>query len=176
MRITGGDLKGWVIPSKFASHVRPSTDRMRESLFNTLMHQFGIEEKKVLDLFSGSGVIAAEFLSRGAESVISVDMDYKNIEHQKLMKQMRNLENWNIVKSDVFKYVPQEKFDIVFADPPYHIANIQQLPSMANDWLTDDGILILEHKPQIQFHEESLLKKEYGSTSCTIFAKKNLSK
>ena len=79
MRITGGNLKGWVIPAKFASHVRPSTDRMRESLFNSLIHQVGIEGKTVLDLFSGSGIIAAEFLSRGAEAVVSVDMDGKNI-------------------------------------------------------------------------------------------------
>ena len=55
MRVTGGDLKGWVIPSKFASHVRPSTDRVRESLFNSLMHHVGIEGMSVLDLFSGSG-------------------------------------------------------------------------------------------------------------------------
>lgn len=173
MRVTGGNLKGWVIPTKFASHVRPSTDRMRESLFNSLVHQFGIEGKRILDLFSGSGIVAAEFLSRDAEKVTSVDLDSKNIFQQKLMQKERMLENWEILKLNIYKFVPQkgEKFDIIFADPPYDIPNIQEFPKMFSEWLSDDGIIILEHKPQLQFHEDYLLKKDYGSTTCTIFAK-----
>lgn len=173
MRVTGGILKGWVIPTKFASHVRPSTDRMRESLFNSMVHQFGIEGKRVLDLFSGSGIVAAEFLSREASWVTSVDLDGKNIQQQKLMQKERMLENWEILKMNIYKFVPQkeEKYDIIFADPPYDIPNIQEFPKMFSEWLTDDGILILEHKPQLQFHEPYLLKKDYGSTTCTIFAK-----
>ncbi len=173
MRVTGGVLKGWVIPSKFASHVRPSTDRMRESLFNSLAHQFGIEGKKVLDLFSGSGIVAAEFLSREAELVTSIDIDMKNILQQKLMQKERDLMQWEILKLNIYKFVPQkdQRYDIIFADPPYDIPNIQEFPKMFSDWLTDDGIIIIEHRPQLQFHEAHLLKKEYGSTTCTIFAK-----
>lgn len=173
MRVTGGILKGWVIPTKFAAHVRPSTDRMRESLFNSLVHQFGIEGKRVLDLFSGSGIVAAEFLSREAEKVTSVDLDSKNIVQQKMMQKERNLGNWEILKLNIYKFVPQneEKYDIIFADPPYDIPNIQEFPKMFRDWLSEDGILIMEHKPQLQFHETYLLKKDYGSTTCTIFAK-----
>lgn len=173
MRVTGGVLKGWVIPSKFASHVRPSTDRMRESLFNSLVHQFGIEGKKVLDLFSGSGIVAAEFLSREAELVTSIDIDMKNIQQQKLMQKERDLMQWEILKLNIYKFVPQkdQRYDIIFADPPYDIPNIQEFPKMFSEWLTDDGIVIIEHKPQLQFHEEHLVKKEYGSTTCTIFAK-----
>jgi 16S rRNA (guanine966-N2)-methyltransferase len=82
MRITGGELKSRIIPANFANHVRPSTDRVRESLFNTVNHQKGIQDAQVLDLFSGSGIIALEFLSRGAAQVISIDKDKKNIFHQ----------------------------------------------------------------------------------------------
>jgi 16S rRNA (guanine(966)-N(2))-methyltransferase RsmD len=173
MRVTGGILKGWVIPNKFASHVRPSTDRMRESLFNSLVHQFGIEGKLVLDLFSGSGIIAAEFLSREASMVTSIDLDGKNILQQKSMQKERDLNHWEIIKQNIYKFEPKngQQFDIIFADPPYDIPNIQQFPKMFSEWLADDGIIILEHKPQLQFHEEHLLKKEYGSTTCTIFAK-----
>lgn len=171
MRVTGGDLKGWVIPNKFASHVRPSTDRVRESLFNSLMHHVGIDGMRVLDLFSGSGIIAAEFLSRGAQLVTSVDLDGKNILQQKEMKNVKQLTQWEIVKGNVLKFETNEPYDIIFADPPYDIPNIQQFPKLFSNWLTDTGLLILEHRPQIQFHESFEWQKEYGSTTCTIFAK-----
>lgn len=86
MRITGGNLTSRIIPAQFANHVRPSTDRVRESLFNTLNHQKGISETQILDLFSGSGIIALEFLSRGANNVYSIDKDKKNISHQKAIQ------------------------------------------------------------------------------------------
>jgi 16S rRNA (guanine(966)-N(2))-methyltransferase RsmD len=96
MRVTGGSLKGRIIPSNFANHVRPSTDRVRESLFNSLDHQKGIADAHVLDLFSGSGIIALEFLTREAQSVFSIDLDKKNIAHQKHIAQTWNLPQWHI--------------------------------------------------------------------------------
>ncbi len=79
MRVTGGELKGRQLLPGFANHVRPSTDRVRESLFNSLQNQINLAETTVLDLFSGSGIIALEFLSRYTASVTSVDLDKKNI-------------------------------------------------------------------------------------------------
>jgi 16S rRNA (guanine(966)-N(2))-methyltransferase RsmD len=185
MRITGGQLKGRFIPAKFAHHVRPSTDRVRESLFNSLEHQKGISETHVLDLFSGSGIIALEFLSRNAHEVYSIDLDKKNTEHQKTIAKEWDLQRWYIAsgnaltaeqtltKNKLFQTQGLEvlpKFDFIFADPPYGMANIQGLPKMLIPLLAEDGWLIIEHKPQLVFAEQELLKKEYGSTTMTIFA------
>ncbi len=173
MRVTGGKLKGWVLPQGFANHVRPSTDRMRESLFNLLEHHQGIEGLSVLDLFSGSGIIAAEFVSRGAKRVVSVDLDAKNIAHQKKVKQMReDAEVWEINKADVFKFLQktEERFDLIFADPPYGLPDLQSLPDQVLPLLMDGGWFIFEHQPQLVFNKPVLMRKDYGQTSCSIFA------
>jgi 16S rRNA (guanine(966)-N(2))-methyltransferase RsmD len=179
MRITGGHLTSRIIPAQFANHVRPSTDRVRESLFNTLNHQKGISETQILDLFSGSGIVALEFLSRGATQVISIDKDKKNITHQKAIQKSWALNQWHVIFGDAL--TPQKSiekiglsmppFDIIFADPPYDMPDIQGLVSILMPLLADQGWLIIEHKPQLVFAEQELLKKEYGSTTMTIFAK-----
>lgn len=179
MRITGGNLTSRIIPAQFANHVRPSTDRVRESLFNTLNHQKGISETQILDLFSGSGIIALEFLSRGAMQVISIDKDKKNITHQQQIKQSWELESWSIAIGDALTVektlekcgLQMPQFDIIFADPPYDMPNIQGLVSILMPLLAIQGWLIIEHKPQLVFAEQELLKKEYGSTTMTIFVK-----
>jgi 16S rRNA (guanine(966)-N(2))-methyltransferase RsmD len=179
MRVTGGNLTSRIIPAQFANHVRPSTDRVRESLFNTLNHQKGISETQILDLFSGSGIVALEFLSRGATQVISIDKDKKNITHQKKIKQSWELNSWAIAMGDALTVektlekcgLQMPQFDIIFADPPYDMPDIQGLVSILMPLLADQGWLIIEHKPQLVFAEQELLKKEYGSTTMTIFAK-----
>jgi 16S rRNA (guanine(966)-N(2))-methyltransferase RsmD len=180
MRVTGGSLKGRIIPSNFAHHVRPSTDRVRESLFNSLDHQKGIADAHVLDLFSGSGIIALEFLTREAQSVFSIDLDKKNIANQKHIAQTWNLPQWHIATGNaltptqtLFKNHLQApaQFDIIFADPPYAMPDIQGLHGLLYPLLLPGGWLIIEHKPQLVFAEQEFLKKEYGSTTMTIFAK-----
>ena len=186
MRVTGGSLKGRIIPSNFADHVRPSTDRVRESLFNSLDHQKGIADANVLDLFSGSGIIALEFLTREAQSVFSIDLDKKNIAHQKHIAQTWNLPQWHIATGNALTPIqtltknrlqgfeadePKPQFDIIFADPPYAMPDIQGLHGLLYPLLLPGGWLIIEHKPQLVFAEQEFLKKEYGSTTMTIFAK-----
>lgn len=177
MRVTGGKLKGWVLPHGFALHVRPSTDRMRESLFNLLEHHQGIEDIAVLDLFSGSGIIAAEFISRGANRVVSVDLDAKNIIHQKKVKQMREGASiWEINKADVFKFIQktEERFDVIFADPPYALPDLQSLPDLVLPLLKEGGWFIFEHQPQLVFKQPVIMRKDYGQTSCSIFTAESL--
>ncbi|MBS3915854.1 MAG: RsmD family RNA methyltransferase [Bacteroidetes bacterium] len=171
MRITGGHLKGYKISSGFPDHVRPTTDMMRESLFNKLQHSCGIEDQKVLDLFSGSGIVSLEFLSRNAASVISVDRDFKNIKIQNEIKSNLKIDNWQIQKSDVFSFIQklEEKFDIIFADPPYDLKQMLQLPELLIPKLAPDGILILEHRPGMAFHNAVETKKQ-GSSALSIFA------
>jgi len=170
MRITGGELSGLRIPTRFASHVRPSTDRVRESLFNSLQNQDLIEGAQVLDLFSGSGIMSAEFLSRGAAAVTALDMDAKNMANLKALKAMHPLlEPLSIVKGDVWKWAPEERFDLIFADPPYDMPGIQSLPDRLLTWLKPGGKLLLEHRPQLVFAQPSEQTRTYGSTTITIF-------
>lgn len=171
MRVTGGQFKGHPLPMKFASHVRPSTDKMRESMFNMLANQLDFEDISVLDLFSGSGIIALEFLSRGAKQVISVDLDGKNIQHQKNIKIEKRCDQWHIVKSDVFKYLQnlQEKFDLIFADPPYAMPNLQNFVSVVTPHLSEGGIFLFEHQPRLVFDPPPLREKDYGSSKLSIF-------
>jgi 16S rRNA (guanine(966)-N(2))-methyltransferase RsmD len=186
MRVTGGELKGRIIPAQFAHHVRPSTDRVRESLFNSIDHQKGIAETTVLDLFSGSGIIALEFLTRDAQAVYSIDLDKKNIAHQKNIAKRWDLQNWQIAtgnalsplhtlaKNKLPKFeegATPPPFDFIFADPPYAMPNIQGLPQLLMPLLAPQGWLIIEHKPQLVFAEQEFAKKEYGSTTMTIFVK-----
>ena len=170
MRITGGELSGLRIPTRFASHVRPSTDRVRESLFNSLQNQGLIEGAQVLDLFAGSGIMSAEFVSRGASEVTALDRDGKNIANLKELKAMHPLlSTLQIVKGDVWKWNPEQSFDLIFADPPYDMPGIQSLPDRLLPWLKPGGKLLIEHKPQVQFAQPSEQTRTYGSTTITIF-------
>jgi 16S rRNA (guanine966-N2)-methyltransferase len=205
MRVTGGELKGRQLLPGFANHVRPSTDRVRESLFNSLQNQINLSETTVLDLFSGSGIIALEFLSRYTASVTSVDLDKKNIAYQKHIRQEwkiahQNLSqkttetldvnasmansttpmtitgNWEIIMADIWKFIPKvnETFDVIFADPPYHMPNVQQLPSLLLPLLNPqnpDALLLFEHKPQLQFPSANTphAVKVYGSSIISFF-------
>jgi 16S rRNA G966 N2-methylase RsmD len=104
--------------------------------------------------------------------VISVDRDFKNIQYQKeVQSKSETFENWKIQKRNVFTFLSQntELFDIVFADPPYDLPNIQKLPDLILPHVKKGGLFVLEHAPQLVFPQEGTLKKEYGSTSITIF-------
>lgn len=203
MRVTGGELKGRQLLPGFANHVRPSTDRVRESLFNSLQNQINLAETSVLDLFSGSGIIALEFLSRYTASVTSVDLDKKNIAYQKNIRQewripheklslksnhitdksitiptasSASVGNWEIIMADIWKYIPKvtDTYDVIFADPPYHMPNVQQLPSLLLPLLNPqnaDAVLLFEHKPQLQFPASSTPQsvKNYGSSIISFF-------
>lgn len=173
MRITGGNLKGIRPGSGFAAHVRPTTDFVREALFNKLQHSVGLENVIALDLFSGSGIMALEFLSRGAQSVTSVDRDVKNILFQKNVKTAQKLNQWNIIKGDVFQFLASDPncYDVVFADPPYDMPRIAQLPGMVIQKLNPEGIFILEHRHGLEFDPSPNEVRNYGSTTCSIFVK-----
>ena len=125
MRVIAGMAKGHKLVSPQGLETRPTTDRIKETLFNIISSNINIYEKRVLDLFSGSGAIGIEFLSRGADKAFFVDNNVKAIEalnqnltHTKLKDKAV------IVKSDVFMALKKfsendQRFDIIFLDPPY---------------------------------------------------------
>ncbi len=121
MRIIGGKYGGRKLVSFKASHIRPTTDRVKEVIFNKLQHS--IDGAKVLDLFSGTGSLAFESLSRGADSVLAVEMSGTSL---KILEKNRTLlqvgAELKLVKSDVLKFLKSyrgEAFDIILVDPPF---------------------------------------------------------
>lgn len=171
MRITGGKLKGQLLKGGFASHVRPTTDFVREALMNYLSSHYEIPGADVLDLFSGSGIIALEFLSRGAGSVVSLDIDTKNIWYQQEIQKEKNLTTWQVLRGDVFKFLEgiEPKFDIVFADPPYDLSVLVRLPELAVARLKPGGVFVLEHRPGMVFTTTPFEIRKYGSSAIGIF-------
>ncbi|MCF8224245.1 MAG: RsmD family RNA methyltransferase [Bacteroidales bacterium] len=177
MRIVSGKYKGKKIrpPSNF--NARPTTDFAKEALFNIIENNFNIDELSVLDLFSGTGSITYEFASRGALRVSSVEMDPVHFRFIKSMVNTLDMFQVNVVRSDALKVIknPWEEFDIVFADPPYDMKDLESLPELVldNELLTKDGWLILEHPSKMNFnHIEGLFDhRSYGSVNFSFFKK-----
>jgi 16S rRNA (guanine(966)-N(2))-methyltransferase RsmD len=176
MRIVGGTHKGRRIsvPNNFPS--RPTTDYAKEGLFNVLDHQIDLTNLTVLDLCSGTGNIALEFLSRGVNNVISVDINTNCLRFiQKNAESLLVSDRIKTIKSDIFNYVKQssDKFDIIFADPPFAFSDYHALIELIFEkgMLVENGIFILEHGKQKTFHEELNYSffRNYGNVTFSFF-------
>ena len=175
MRIIAGIYKGYQFKTYSGNNTRPTTDLAKESLFNSLNQLYPIEGSKVLDLFAGTGNIGLEFLSRGAESLISIDANHANIEFMKKIKNELEIKAWQITKWDALKFSKQLSVvpDIIFADPPYDFVQLHQLVDIITkaEWFVNNNrLFILEHSDKLIFDSPTLfLKKQYGSTCFSFF-------
>lgn len=174
MRIISGQYKGRKIHAPSGLPVRPTTDQAKESLFNVLSNDYDFTEITVLDLFAGTGNISLEFLSRGAQKVVSVDANQHCFMFHKHMKELWNINQYFPYKNDVFRAVKMltEKFDIVFADPPYQMKNIAEVPDVIlnNDLLKEGGTLIVEHgRETIYEHLRLTETRSYGNVHFSFF-------
>lgn len=177
MRIIGGKYSGrrLVPPSGFKA--RPTTDFARESLFNILNNRIDFESIMVLDLFAGTGSISYEFASRGAHAVHLVEQDRKHIEGIRRIIKDIGFDNIKPVHIDVKAYLKicEVKYDIVFADPPYDLKWIKEIPDMVLDSgiLNNEGILILEHPKAMGFnyHTSFFEHRNYGGVNFSFFRK-----
>lgn len=150
MRITGGDMRGRNIPVPDLPGLRPTPSKVREALFNILGD---IDGFRVLDLFSGSGIMAIESLSRGASGVVSVEQQRRAVAHlQQLCRTLSLAEQWRILPVSVERALPGlagQSFDLVFADPPYAKGFAEKLP----EWLDQYGIscmqLVIEESAKV---------------------------
>jgi len=178
MRIIAGSLKGRRLNPPTTLPVRPTTDMARESLFNILNNYVDYEDCTVMDLFAGTGAVSLEFISRGVKEVTSIDVNAQCTDFIKDAARQFNVNNIHVVRSDVFDLIKRayKKFDIIFADPPYALENLQQLPDLIfeHDLLTEDGIFILEHPREYQFEEHPHFwqHRNYGKVNFTFFAQK----
>jgi 16S rRNA (guanine(966)-N(2))-methyltransferase RsmD len=175
LRIIGGKYKGRRIVPPGNFKARPTTDFAREGLFNVLNNRIDFESVTVLDLFSGTGIISFEFASRGASFVHLVEKDFRHISGiRRIIKDM-NMMNIKAIHIDVKAYLKtcSIKYDIVFADPPYELAWLSELPDLvsASGIIKEDGIFILEHPKNNSFtgHELFSEHRNYGGVNFSIF-------
>jgi len=177
MRIIGGTLKGQLIDLPVRYAARPTTDFAREGLFNILNNEYEFQDLKVLDLFGGTGAISFEFGSRGASRVYCVEMARENATFIKKEAARLGLGNVTMVRDNVFDFLPicREKFDLVFADPPYALEGLETIPDkvFAQDILHPGCYFILEHGDEHSFCDHPFFKKEkvYGRVHFTFFEK-----
>ncbi|MGZ8539168.1 MAG: RsmD family RNA methyltransferase [Chitinophagaceae bacterium] len=176
MRIVGGEHGGRKFnpPSKMP-YTRPTTDIAKEGLFNVLQHKLDIEELKTLDLFGGTGSISYELASRGAKDLTIVEKDVAMYDFIKKTSSELRIENLKPIKMDVFKFIDQctDKFDLIFAGPPYAMTNIDELATLIfeKQLLNPGGWFVLEHTPRNDYKNFSFYKteKKYGTTIFSIF-------
>ncbi|EHQ30333.1 16S rRNA (guanine(966)-N(2))-methyltransferase RsmD [Mucilaginibacter paludis] len=178
MRIIGGKLRGLRLNTPKNLPVRPTTDLAKEALFNILNNQIEFEGLNVLDLFSGTGNISLEFASRGARQVVAVDRSVHCINYVKDTARQHKVEDIVTYKADVFKYLEMEteQYDLIFADPPYDLNRIPEIPKIIFEkgLLSADGLLIVEHQSMqnLSQHPAFVEQRKYGHSSFSFF--KNL--
>ncbi|RYE23482.1 MAG: 16S rRNA (guanine(966)-N(2))-methyltransferase RsmD [Sphingobacteriales bacterium] len=176
MRIVGGEFSGRRFNPPASTPARPTTDVAKESLFNILENMMDIEGIKTCDIFSGTGSISYELASRGAEELVLVERDTENINFIKKTAAVLGISSkLQIVRGDAFKFMKQntEQYDLIFADPPYALPNIDDIPMLVFDkhMLAPNGIFVMEHsnRNNYQQHPNFTRMKNYGTTIFSFF-------
>lgn len=176
MRIVSGIHKGKRITAPKKLPVRPTTDFAKEALFNILNNHYHFTALKIIDLFSGTGNIAYEFGSRGAQEIIAVDGHFECVKFINKISDELDLPI-RTVKSDVFKYLKatSETANIIFADPPYDFDSdsLTQIVTTVFEkgLLEEGGLLIIEHSKRMDLSslEHFAEARKYGSSVFSFF-------
>jgi 16S rRNA (guanine(966)-N(2))-methyltransferase RsmD len=182
MRIVGGHFKGKTFRTKIPKNIRPTSDFVREAIFDILTNLINLNGKNVLDLFAGTGMLGIEALSRGASFCHFVDKSKtsSNIILSNLESLSIDRTKYKVTLADVFSflrtYQNERKFDVIFADPPY---NSNLSTKLINDKsfvkIAQDGtIFVVETSKQYDLKDNEFLKllkkKEYGDTTIYFFS------
>ena len=198
MKIITGQYGGRRFDPPRNLNARPTTDLAKQALFNILQNRIDLEGCRALDLFSGTGSISFELLSRGAAHVVSVEMGHTQQQFiQKVAAQLNVPRNRHqLIRGDVFRYLnappamaigastpsattlgfgtpSSAPFDLIFADPPYDLAELDKRPDLVLQpgWLAPDGIFILEHGKASDFSAHPLFQelRTYGAVHFSFF-------
>ena len=175
MRIITGIYKGrhFEIPRTFKA--RPTTDFAKENIFNVLRGYLDFDGIAALDLFAGTGSISLELLSRGCQQVVSVEADR---DHARFIRQCIDkigADNHTLVQGDVFRFVKgsHQQFQFIFADPPYQLETLPDLPDLilSKGILAPDGIFCFEHGNNYDFsaHPRVVEHRNDGSVNFPLF-------
>jgi 16S rRNA (guanine966-N2)-methyltransferase len=180
MRVVGGRLKGRNIASPQTQAIRPTADRLREALFNILIHAYDnpVLDARVLDLFAGTGALGIEAVSRGAGFTLFVD---NGAEARALLRNnVEALGLGGVTKvyrrdaADLGPAHPVEPFSLVFLDPPYRMKLAEKALASLRDggWLTPDALLVVEEAKSAEFAAperfEELERRAYDDTEFTF--------
>ena len=185
MRIITGKYKGrhFDIPRTFKA--RPTTDFAKENIFNVLIQYVDLEDAAALDLFSGTGSITLELLSRGCSQVVSVEMDRDH--HRFICECLKKLgassdpsegakgEACIPLRADVFRFLKSchTRFDFIFADPPYALKELPTIPDLIFEkgLLKEGGLFVFEHGKDHDFssHPHFIEHRSYGSVNFSLF-------
>ena len=175
MRIITGKYKGrhFEVPRSFKA--RPTTDFAKENIFNVLRAYVDFEQTSALDLFGGTGSISLELLSRGCRRVVTVEKDRQH--HAFIAQCARKLGDaaWVPLCGDALRFVERghEPFDLIFADPPYALPELPELPErvMRSGLLAPGALFVLEHGKGQDFSSrpDFLEHRAYGSVNFSLF-------
>ena len=181
MRIVGGILKGRSLVSFNEQNIRPTSDMVRESLFNIL--RYDIEGTSFLDLFAGTGAVGIEAYSRGAKKVVLNDISKESLTVIKKNLDKCKITDKSVITvtaSDAEEFVKRtEKFDIVYIDPPYKSDVIERLLKYLPDILSENGIAIIETEKPFSFNGtnyglEIYDTRKYGRARLAFLRKENV--
>ena len=181
MRIITGKYKGrhFDIPRTFKA--RPTTDFAKENIFNVLVQYVDFDGAEALDLFSGTGSISLELVSRGCSRVVNVELDRDH--HRFIQDCMKKLTansqepiaNIIPIRGDVFRFLKscKQQFDFIFADPPYALKELATLPDLVfeRQVLKEEALFVLEHGKDYDFseHPHFVEHRQYGSVNFSLF-------
>lgn len=176
MRVITGTARGRRLKTLDGADVRPTTDKVKEAVFSAI--QFEIENAKVIDLFSGSGQMGIEALSRGADSAVFTDIAKRSVEVTKENLEITGFDKQSrVINTDGIDFLKttSEKFDIAILDPPYRHGLIEQALPFLEKVMNDGGKIICEHERGLKLpdnFERMSIKKiyNYGKISVTIFS------
>lgn len=177
MRIIAGTARGTVIDAPLGRDTRPTLDRVRENVFNILQQQ--VRGARVLDLFSGSGAMAFEAVSRGAASAVLVDVDKKahQVEEANCRKLRMDdrcrllLMDWQAAVSQLQR--ADDRFNLVFLDPPYAMHDLCGVMNALKPLIAEDAIILVEHEaktfPSTPDGFDQYDSRKYGIAGVSFF-------
>jgi 16S rRNA (guanine(966)-N(2))-methyltransferase RsmD len=176
MRVITGTAGGRKLKSPDGDAIRPTTDHVKQAMFNIL--QFDLEGRRVLDLFGGTGQLGIEALSRGAREAVFTDSSRTAVQliHENLKR--CSLQG-TVIQTDVLRYLQRgEKFDVIFIDPPYDAGLYSRVLEAINsvDNLTEGGIIVCEARagtelPSMRPPYVRLQERKYGSVKICLYTR-----
>lgn len=175
MRIIGGKFKSRRIQVPSNLKARPTTDFAREGLFNVLNNLLDWEETTALDLFSGTGSIALELISRGCNYVVCVEQNQNHFNFICKAQETLGVKELFPVRGDVFAYLQslKQRFDFIFADPPYDMPDVDKIPGiiLQKQLVKEGGFFVMEHSKTHNFSHLPHFKEErkYGNVHFSFF-------
>ncbi|MBR5433811.1 MAG: RsmD family RNA methyltransferase [Bacteroidales bacterium] len=175
MRIISGELRGRTIVAPKNFELRPTTDMAKEGLFNILNNQIEFSDCSVLDLFSGIGSISLECVSRGCRDVVAIERNAKHAAFIKQVSRDLKLSGLTVLSTDVrdFLKIARRSFSVVFADPPYDLPWIAEVPNMifASKAVDSETLVVVEHPGEVDFSSHPYFTRlcKYGKVHFSFF-------